>query len=168
MAKKNYIWKNMTDEEKAEMKRKNRDYRHARKAKELGISIEDYRERLAAKKEGKSNKEAGLISVSKPSRVPRELHEDIAKVLKKIDPEEATKTGRAVRSGNRVQSLFINGDVAVFSFHSEVPREGQRSTLYFVNTKTMKRRPLRTEDYQPTATKRNAAAINWKAADILA
>lgn len=160
-------WSEMTEEEKAVIKAKNKEYRYKRKAKELGISVEEYTERVEAKKAGKSSKEAGLINVARTTKVSRELQDDLHKLVARADTERVDKDGWVLRGGHNVLVLFKNGDYIVASFPRETPVEGQRGLMYFVNMKTMKRRPLMREDYKKTAEKRNAAAIDWARAKEL-
>ena len=157
-------WASLTDEQKAEHLEKAKVWRHRRRAKALGISLEEYQERLDAKKAGKTSREAGLVDPAKPSRVDADVIQDINKTLRKVD-ENAT---RIIRGGNHVTVLFRKQHLVIASFFREAPVEGQKGSLYFVNTKTKKRRPLMKVDYKPTASKKNEDAIQWDAARTIA
>ena len=159
-------WSQMTEAERAEIKAKNTEYRHARKAKELGISLEDYRERLEAKRLGKTSKEAGLVNPAAPSRIPKLLQNEFERLMSKAEKAEGTDLSC---SGNSITLLFRSPDKRLYaaSFWRENPREGQRATIYFVNPKNKKRRPFMKEDYDNSTGRKNAAATNWSAAEVI-
>ena len=161
-------WHQMTDEEKQAHMEKQKFYRYRKKAKELGITLEEYKARLEAKKKGATSKEAGLMSDMKPRKIDSTYRERVQKYAKDQNPEAADKktAPKYINKGDHeVVVLFRKGDLLVTSFPNEKPVEGQKACMFFLNLDNMKAIPFIPEDYKPSEGVKNEKAVSWDRAE---
>lgn len=163
-------WSRMSDEEKEVMKQKNRDYLHTRKAKQLGISLEEYRARLGDRASGKSAKEAGLRTSIRISRVPPYMDEMMRMLIAKVPIADTAKPYSILKNNEEVKVLFRKGKLLVVNYLRKVDAlEGQGNVpMYFVNLETKKQFPFfKEKDYVPSENKKNEMAVLWENATAL-
>lgn len=173
-AKRNYKWSEMTDQEKKEQMARSKEYAHKRKAKDLGITLEEYRARLELKKKGKTAKEAGLQTSMRITKLDKFSIKDIRALIEVpkgsyVPAEDPTVAHNIMRQSDQFRVLFRKGNLVVARHLKYKPTGTEESDpRYFINLETRKQFPfVRESDYAPTASIKNAEAIQWENASKL-
>ncbi len=145
-------WNEMTDEEKKAHMEKAKEYRYKRKAKDLGISLEEYKGRLAAREDGQKVK---LKSGKK--KMDRILKEQVNMILtadsrihKRHLKSKAgeLEAGVKVNRGNgTVSILYRKADMILATLIKESPNvdgaeRGVVAPIFFIDLNTNKMRRL--------------------------
>lgn len=140
-------WHEMTDEEKKAHMEKAKEYRYKRKAKDLGITLEEYKQRLAARKAGNKVKlKSGKKKLNPAYRgslvnILEKDHKIKKRGLKKN--EGAIEKGVTVnRSDGYMTVMFRKGNMVLLSLYKEPinygedAEPGDTAPVFFVDTET--------------------------------
>ncbi|MCA1799926.1 MAG: hypothetical protein LC687_00200 [Actinobacteria bacterium] len=148
-------WNEMTDEEKKAHMEKAKEYRYKRKAKDLGISLEEYKARLAARDEGQKVKlKSGKKKVDRvlKERLDRVLAADmrIHKRHLKGKAGEIEAGIKVNRGDDKISVMFRKGEMVLATLHKESPNldnaeRGVVPPIFFISLKDGKMRRLDAE-----------------------
>lgn len=174
-AKRHYKWSEMTDKEKKEQVARTKEYAHKRKARDLGITLEEYRARLELKKSGKTAKEAGLQTAMRITRIDKFAVKQIFALIDTPKGSYAPAENKdephvIMRQDDHYRVMFRKGNLVVLRHLKYKPQGIEEETpRFFVNLDNRKQYPfIREKDYAPTSKRKNAQAIKWENASLLA
>jgi len=122
-------WDEMTDEEKKARVELQKEYRYKRKAKSLGISVEDYKKRLQAREQGKQVKlRSGKKKLSRAykAEIDKILDKDyhINKRGLKRNAGQIEQGVKVSRGNGTVQVMYRKGDMILASLIKEPINDG--------------------------------------------
>lgn len=163
-------WSEMTDEEKKERMEKSKEYRYKRKAKDLGISLEEYKSRLKARAEGKQVKlRSGKRKINTTYRAELQNILDCDYKIKKRglkrNAGQIEQGVKVSRGDGSITVLFRKADVIFASFHKEPlndgSEKGHKAPLFFVDMTSGKMRRYDPETDAKSTKIKEVTDLKW-------